>query len=63
MTVIKIWTVTTVGKDVKKHTLLMHPTSYVAGGMSNGTKKPVYKTEIDSQIQKTNLRLPWRKGG
>lgn len=31
MAVIKIWTVTSVGKDVKKHALLMHPTSFVAG--------------------------------
>ena len=26
--------------------------------LTNGTNKPIYKTEIESQIQKTNLWLP-----
>ena len=29
----------------------------------NGTNEPIYKTEIESQIQKTNLCLPRERGG
>ena len=29
----------------------------------NGTNEPIYKTEIESQIQKTNLWLPRERGG
>ena len=31
--------------------------------LKNNTNKSVYKTEIDSEIQKTNLQLPKGKGG
>ena len=29
----------------------------------NGTNEPIYKTEMESPIQKTNLRLPGGKWG
>ena len=31
--------------------------------LENSTKELTYKTETDSQTQKTHLRLPKRKGG
>ena len=31
--------------------------------LKNNTNELIYKTETDSQTQKTNLRLPKRKGG
>ena len=31
--------------------------------LKNDTNESVYKTEIDSEIQKTNLQLPKGKGG
>ena len=31
--------------------------------LEKGTNEPIYKTEIESQMLKTNLRLPRGKGG
>ena len=33
------------------------------GNLKYDTNELIYKTETDSQIQKTNLRLPKGKGG
>ena len=33
-------------------------TSLICGILKNDTNELIYKTEIDSQIQKTNLSLP-----
>ena len=40
----------------------IYNTAYVWGKKS-GTNKLIYKTEIESRMQKTNLRLPVRKQG
>ena len=37
--------------------------SLICGILKNDTNKLIYKTEIDSQTQKTNLWLPKGKGG
>ena len=37
--------------------------SLTCGILKNGTNELIYKTEIDSQMQKTNLWLPGVKGG
>ena len=34
----------------------------ICGILKNGTNEPIYKTEIESQMQKTNLWLPGVKG-
>ena len=35
-----------------------HMTSLICGILKNGTNELIYKTEIESQMQKTNLWLP-----
>ena len=40
-----------------------HMISLICGILKNGTYELIYKTEIESQIQKTNLWLPGGKGG
>ena len=48
------------------HTARQRQISYDTTYMWNlkyDTNKPIYKTETDSQIRKTNLRLPWGGGG
>ena len=40
-----------------------HMISFICGILKNDTNELIYKTEIDSQIQKTNLWLPKGKGG
>ena len=37
--------------------------SLICGILKNDTNELIYKTEIDSQTQKTNLWLPKGKGG
>ena len=37
--------------------------SLICGILRNDTNELIYKTETDSQRQKTNLRLPKGKGG
>ena len=46
-------------KEKNKYHILTH----VCGTQKNGTNELIYKTEIESQIQKTNLWLPGGKGG
>ena len=36
--------------------------SFICGILKNDTKELIYKTEIESQMQKTNLWLPGGKG-
>ena len=36
--------------------------SLICGTLKNGTNKPIYKIEIESQMLKTNLWLPRGKG-
>ena len=38
-------------------------TSLICGILKNDTNELIYKTEIDSQTQKTNLWLPKEKWG
>ena len=40
-----------------------HMISLIHGILKNGTNELIYKTEIESQIQKTNLWLPGGEGG
>ena len=40
-----------------------HDTAYMWNLKKNDTNEIIYKTEIDSQKQKTNLWLPKGKGG
>ena len=37
--------------------------SLICGILINGKNEPIYKTEIESQMQKTNLWLPKGKSG
>ena len=37
-------------------------TMLICGIFKNGTSDPIYKAEIESQMQITNLRLPREKG-
>ena len=39
-----------------------HMISLICGIQKNGTNEPIYKTEIESQMQKTNLWFPREKG-
>ena len=39
-----------------------HILTHICGIQKNGIDDLIYKTEIDSQTQKTNLRLPKGKG-
>ena len=39
-----------------------HMISLICGILKNGANELIYKTEIDSQTQKTNLCLPKGKG-
>ena len=40
-----------------------HMISLISGILKNGTNELIYRTERDSQTQKTNLWLPQGKGG
>ena len=40
-----------------------HMTSLICGILKKGTNELTYKTETESQMQKTNLRLPKGKAG
>ena len=44
----------------QKKTIMM--ISLICGILKNGTNEFIYKTEIESQMQKTNLWLPRVKG-
>ena len=42
---------------------MSHDIAYMWNLKKNGTNEPIYKTEVESQMQKTNLWLPRGKEG